>query len=158
MKCIANKTVVRVVYFDWSGTLARPGTRKRFIKGDASVMYPDTRPLLLHLQKLGYRCGIISNTSNSARAFARALEYHQLPITAAVVCLGPPDGLPWRKPDERAFYAALQQDQVFPHEALMIGDDETDDVFGATRVGMHAVRIDRRKEGLLSLLSRFDIV
>lgn len=145
------------MYFDWGGTLAKPGTRDAFVRGDSSSLYDDSHAVLALLLQRGYRCGIITNHSMPRAQFVRALALHRLPITASVVCLGAPDGLPWRKPDERAFYAALQHDRVFPHEAIMIGDKVHEDVHGATAAGMYAVHLDRRKESLLQLVQRIGL-
>ena len=50
-----------------------------------------------------------------------------------------------RKPSPHIFKIVLDHFQVKPHEAVMIGDTPSTDIFGAKRLGMHSILIDRRR-------------
>ena len=135
---------IRVVYLDWSGTIARPGTKSLFLGGDTQCLYDDVRPSINMLQDAGFRVGLILNTSASHCLFLKALERSGLQFTAAVISAGGPDGgMPWRKPDPRIYNKALDMDHISPKEAVMIGDHAENDVAGAQRVGLRAIHLQR---------------
>lgn len=50
-----------------------------------------------------------------------------------------------RKPGKGALRPVLRRFNVRPEESMMIGDTPNGDIFGAKRLGIHAVLIDRRK-------------
>jgi FMN phosphatase YigB (HAD superfamily) len=158
MRGTAKRGSISHIYFDWSGTLARKGTRERFIGGRTrrqkrSTLYSATVPTLGRLRSRGYTMGIISNTSNSPAKFKAALRKAGLRkyLTGAIVtntrrlC---------RKPCAAIFKRALAADRVRrPAAALMVGDKYAKDVVGARRVGMRAYHLTRRN-GLRRLLDR----
>jgi putative hydrolase of the HAD superfamily len=49
------------------------------------------------------------------------------------------------KPAPDMFHAALERAGVQPEEAVHVGDHLTDDVEGASRVGMHTIWVNRRR-------------
>ncbi|AEC51786.1 hypothetical protein PNA2_0870 [Pyrococcus sp. NA2] len=49
------------------------------------------------------------------------------------------------KPDPRIFIAALSKLKVHPKDAVMVGDNLEQDIFGAKALGMRTVWINRRK-------------
>jgi putative hydrolase of the HAD superfamily len=54
----------------------------------------------------------------------------------------------FRKPSRNFFFELLKVSGVtYPAEILVIGDSLVNDVYGATRVGLHAVFMDRNSEG-----------
>ena len=52
------------------------------------------------------------------------------------------------KPDERVFRHALDQLGIDPSEAWMVGDRLEHDIGGAQSVGIYAIWVDWRGEGL----------
>jgi putative hydrolase of the HAD superfamily len=50
-----------------------------------------------------------------------------------------------RKPDIRIFKLVLNHFKIKPSEAIMIGDTPTSDIWGAKRLGIHTILINRRK-------------
>lgn len=55
------------------------------------------------------------------------------------------DSVGIRKPDVKIFRMALNHFKIKSNEAVMIGDSPTSDIFGAKRLGMHTVLLNRRK-------------
>lgn len=140
---------LRVVYLDWSGTLALPKTKDAFLSltGVAEadgLLYLDARTAIDILHSAGLRVGLIANTSAPHGDFVRALDRARLYFTGAIISAGgAAGGLPWRKPNARVFHAAMQRDGVLPHEAVMMGDNPNTDIVGAEAVGMRAVHVQR---------------
>ena len=64
----------KIIYFDWSGTLAYPRTRHELLKGNKNVLYKDTILTLSKLRQKGYIIGIISNTKMPRDMFIKGLE------------------------------------------------------------------------------------
>ena len=60
------------------------------------------------------------------------------------------DAVGWRKPAPPIFEAALHRLRVSAAEALFVGDRADIDVLGAQRIGMHAVWLNRDRDGLPS--------
>ena len=52
------------------------------------------------------------------------------------------------KPDERFFWHILNQLNIYPSEAWMVGDRLDQDIGGAQRVGIYSVWVDWKAEGL----------
>jgi 2-haloalkanoic acid dehalogenase type II len=55
------------------------------------------------------------------------------------------DTLGFRKPHRKNFKTVLEHFHVKPEEAVMIGDNVSADIFGAKRLGINTVLINRRK-------------
>lgn len=64
----------KYIYFDWSGTLAKPRTRHLLLNGDKTVLYSDTETILNYLKNRGYILGIISNTKMTRDKFIFGLQ------------------------------------------------------------------------------------
>jgi putative hydrolase of the HAD superfamily len=101
----------------------------------------DAIPTLETLKKLGYRMGIISNTSDdhNVQGIVDRLElrpYFEYIITSAAFGI--------RKPDKRIFQAALDHFQISPDAVAMVGDLLQTDVLGANEMGMYSIWITRR--------------
>jgi FMN phosphatase YigB (HAD superfamily) len=136
------------IYFDWSGTLAKPGTRETFAFGKTreeqlSVLYDETISLLDYLNKKGYILGIISNTSIGKTNFIEALkntglfDYFQGTITVG------DDAQMCRKGCSEIFESTLRNDGVSPGNALMVGDDYLKDIVSSHNLHMSSILIDR---------------
>lgn len=133
------------IYFDWSGTLARRGSKATFLYGKTAAekcatLRPGAKALLQSLVRKGYTLGLISNTSKPAALFMRSLEECGLRhfFKGAVLLNSMGRGLK-KKPAPSMFLRALATDGISPSQALMIGNDYEKDVIGAERVGLAAV-------------------
>ena len=144
----AGKAITHI-YFDWSGTLARKGSRETFIRSSTrrqkrSTLYREALPTLKGLRTRGYTMGLISNTSNSPTKFRTALRKAGLRkyLNGAIVTN---TRRTCRKPCAAIFRRALTEDGVRdPAKAIMVGDKYTKDVVGARRIGMHAYHVKQR--------------
>ena len=126
-----------VIYFDWSGTLAKPHTKQQFIFGTNKLdcLYPDTISVLEKLTSRGYILGIITNMSYSGYNFINALEISGLKkyFLGAIVCSS---DTPYRKPNPMIFEIALRRDAVEPKDCIMVGNKWETDIIGAETIGM----------------------
>lgn len=125
------------IYFDWSGTLAKPHTKQQFLFGTNKLecLYPDTIQTLQKLVSRGYILGIISNISYSGHHFTTALEESGLKkyFLGAIICSS---DTPYRKPDPMIFEMALRRDAVDPQDCLMVGNKWETDIIGSETIGM----------------------
>lgn len=136
------------LYFDWSGTLARSGSKAVLVSvcpqaKKLATLFPDTLGVLETLSRAGYKLGIISNTKISATALwqvLRELGISQL-FAAAVIFTDGSDVC--KKPGAGVFERALAIDSVQSDQAVMIGNDYEKDVLGARAAGLHAIFLDR---------------
>lgn len=103
----------------------------------------DAIPTLETLKKNGFQLGLVSNTSDdrNVQTIVDRLgirEYFKTIITSA--------GFGIRKPDRRIFQYALDQFQVEPSAAAMIGDTLEADIHGANQMGIYSIWITRRAQ------------
>jgi len=139
-------TIIKMIFFDWGGTLAHSGTRQHFIDRHSSldekrsVLFPGVLETLKRLKKKGFKLGIISNTSVSRHQMINALhssriahlfDYH-LYSSEPGVC---------PKPNPDIFLQALIQNGLRPQEAIYVGNRYYKDVLGAHNVGMHPIYV-----------------
>jgi putative hydrolase of the HAD superfamily len=131
--------MLKVIYFDWSGTLAKKGTKQQFIFGTNKLeqLFPDTIPTLQKLVAKGYILGIITNMSYSGYNFINALEESGLKryFLGAIICSS--DTM-YRKPNPMIFEMAFRRDAVEPRETLMVGNKWETDIIGAETLGMQS--------------------
>jgi putative hydrolase of the HAD superfamily len=111
------------------GRLADPSTWK---------LYADARPTLDRLAALGVRLGVISNWDGRLR---HILHEHDLVRPFEHIQISVETG--YRKPHPVIFLRALRAMGVPPSAAWHVGDNEFDDVHGATSLGVRAFHIDR---------------
>ena len=71
----------------------------------------------------------------------------------------------YAKPETEIFYAALKRHEIRPEESLHVGDSEINDRLGASKAGLRAVLVDRRRlasandgERISSLSSVLDLI
>jgi putative hydrolase of the HAD superfamily len=109
-----------------------------FARRSAWYVYPDVMPALGALRAAGVRLGVISNFVWGGIELIHDLELAQhfeaLTVSARVG---------FQKPHQGIFQHALDALRVTPEQALHVGDSYRADVFGARRIGMRAVLIDR---------------
>ena len=99
-------------------------------------LYEDALPTLAALRDRGLRLGLLSN---SARDLEEFVIHHGLSVDAVLTSRAHGK----TKPHEGIFRRMLELLEVFPADALMVGDTIEDDVEGAEAVGMRAVLVDR---------------
>lgn len=107
-------------------------------KAENWVAYPDTKPALEGLRTRGFTIGLVSNATDLARRVADRLELSQY---FSFMVLSEEVGM--RKPSPGIFKLALDAAKTPPNRALFIGDRLAADIVGATKVGMHAILVDR---------------
>jgi putative hydrolase of the HAD superfamily len=99
-------------------------------------IYEDVLPTFALLREHRLRIGLVSNTGRDLQAFVR---HHGLDVDTAVGS----GSYGKTKPHPTIFRFALEQLDVRPEHAVMIGDSIEDDVDGARAVGMRAILLDR---------------
>jgi HAD superfamily hydrolase (TIGR01549 family) len=94
-------------------------------------LYEDALPVLEDLRGHGLKLGLVSNTGRDLRAF---VAHHRLDVDAALGSRS----FGRTKPHPTIFRAVLDQLQVEPAAAAMVGDSPDDDVEGARAAGIAA--------------------
>ncbi|MFX1365075.1 MAG: HAD family hydrolase [Promethearchaeota archaeon] len=92
--------------------------------------------ILKSIRGLGYKMGLITNCSTDVPLFWKKTEFSQLfdvAIFSASVGL--------KKPDAQIYNLACEQLGVEPNECLYIGDGDSNELSGASQLGMDAVMI-----------------
>ncbi len=102
-----------------------------------SAVFPDARNTLMTLRQRGYRLGLLSNTWWAAEWHNADLAAHGLgELLDELVYTS---DLAHSKPHPSVFREVTGRLGVAPHEAVMIGDRQIDDVSGAKALGMRGV-------------------
>ncbi len=102
-------------------------------------LYEDALPTLATLRGIGYRLGLLSNTSRDLDAFVR---HHAIEVDAWLS-----SGAHGKvKPSPAIFAAALDLVGVAATQTVMVGDSPDDDIRGARACGMRAILVDRTDE------------
>ncbi len=99
-------------------------------------LYEDALAVLDELRAAQLRLGLVSN---GIRDLSEFVAHHRLDVDAIVGSRA--HG--YVKPHPTIFQAALQQLDVEPTEAAMVGDSLEEDVEGARPLGMRAILLDR---------------
>jgi HAD superfamily hydrolase (TIGR01549 family) len=110
-----------------------------FARRSAWYVFPDVIPALDVLRDSGFRMGVISNFVWGGTELIHDLElarhFDALTISARVG---------FQKPHQGIFQHALDALNAVPERSLHVGDSYRADIFGARRMGMDAVLIDRQ--------------
>ena len=111
-----------------------------YAKPEAWRIAPGAQAALQRLRAAGVRLAVVSNWDTRLRPLLQDLQLS--PLFDAVIVSAE---LRAEKPDARVFAAALRalSGDLQPHEALMVGDDEGNDVAGATSHGCDALLFGR---------------
>ena len=112
-----------------------------FARAECWRLFDDTIPVLDRLKDKGIRLAIISNWDHRLFSIVKQLglsDYFEQVTASSVVGTA--------KPGKRIFEAALQGMGVWAGESLHVGDSLEDDYHGATRMGLKAVLLDRKKK------------
>ena len=92
--------------------------------------------ILKSLRGLGYKIGLITNCSAEVPPLWKNTEFsHLFDVTIFSASVG------MKKPDPQIYYLACEQLGVEPNECLYIGDGDSDELSGASQLGMDAVMI-----------------
>ena len=95
---------------------------------------PDAVETLTRLKSKGYKTGLITDCSAETPAIWKSTPFAPLIDVAVFSCLV---GL--KKPDPRIYRLATEQLGVEPQKCLYLGDGSSQELTGASQVGMHAV-------------------
>jgi HAD superfamily hydrolase (TIGR01549 family) len=100
-------------------------------------LYEDALPVLAALRAQGLKLGLVSNTGRDLEAF---VAHHRLDVDAAIGS----GAFGRTKPHPSIFEAVLEQLEVDPADAAMVGDSPEDDIDGARAAGIErAFLLDR---------------
>ena len=105
-------------------------------------IYPEVLDALRDLKAAGLTLAIVSNWDLRLPRLVRNLglaDYFDFLLSSSVCGA--------TKPSPKIFHEALAQAKVAPHEAVHVGDTYDEDFVGASRVGIHALLIDRSGTG-----------
>ena len=92
--------------------------------------------ILKSLKGLGYKIGLITNCSTEVPLFWKNIELsHFFNVTIFSASVG------MKKPDPQIYLLACEQLGVEPNECLYIGDGDSNELSGASQLGMYAVMI-----------------
>ena len=110
--------------------------------------FADAAPALAELRRMGLRLVCVSNWDYALPSvLERVGLLGRLDSVVTSAAVGA------RKPDARAFEAALAAAGCGAAEALHVGDSATEDVAGARAAGIRALRIDRSGGGDIASLA-----
>ena len=134
------------IYFDWSGTLAKRGSKATFVYGTSvaekcATLLPGTKRMLSTLVRRGYTIGLITNTSKPADLFLKALEECDMrKYFKGAILISSQGGLQ-KKPAPSMFLRALSEDGIEADQAMMVGNDYKKDILGAKRSGLNTLHV-----------------
>jgi len=112
-----------------------------FARAECWRLFDDTLPALEKIRGKGVRMGIISNWDHRLFSIVEQLglsEFFEQVTASSAVGVA--------KPGKRIFEAALKAMNALPEESLHVGDSLEDDYHGATRAGLKAVLLDRKRK------------
>ena len=113
----------RAVLFDLDNTLGKRRSKR---------LEPQVLALLDDLTAAGFRVGILTNRRLSGGDQVIDLLAQKYPLLHRA-----------RKPGKNGFLQLIEQLDVSPQAAVMVGDRLLTDIFGANRLGIYSVRICR---------------
>ena len=95
---------------------------------------PNATEVLSCLKSQGYKIGLISNCSSSIPQIVKRLPFASLIDVSVYSSL-----VGMQKPDPRIYQLAVEQLVVEPEDCLYIGDGDSQELTGASKVGMQPV-------------------
>ncbi|HUT86606.1 MAG TPA: HAD-IIIA family hydrolase [Candidatus Heimdallarchaeota archaeon] len=111
----------RAVLFDLDNTLGKRRSKR---------LEPQVLALLDDLKAAGFRVGILTNRRLSGGDQVIDLLAQKYPLLHRA-----------RKPGKNGFLQLIEQLDVSPQAAVMVGDRLLTDIFGANRLGIYSIRI-----------------
>ncbi len=118
--------------------------RYTVIREEKLKPFPGAIDTLLRLKEVGIRTGLLTNGSSESQR--GKIDKHGLAEFFDHIQIEGEFGI--GKPDERAFWNALDALGVSPAEAWMIGDNLDFDIHAAQQLGIYAVWVDLHGNGL----------
>ncbi|OZI11348.1 HAD family hydrolase [Bacillaceae bacterium SAS-127] len=115
--------------------------RFREVRRESPFVYEETFQVLDELKEKGYRLLLLTNGAPSLQLEKLTMTPELVPYFEHIVISG---NVGFGKPDPVIFEHALRLMELSPREALMVGDNLSTDILGATRVEMDSVWIDHR--------------
>ena len=112
-----------------------------FSDGKHWALYSETAPVLQQLKSKGYELGIISNFDTRLYSVLSALSIREYFDSITLSSLARA-----AKPSKQIFEYALSQHVVDPEEALHVGDHVIEDLEGAKKAKLRALRINRERQ------------
>jgi putative hydrolase of the HAD superfamily len=111
--------------------------------------YEGSERLLVALRQRGYKLGVVSN------GFARntVLDLERTGLFRYFDAVVVSSDVGFRKPEPVVFRKALEKLAVHPGNAVMVGDNEAEDISGAKELGLSTVLI-RNKDGLREVTNK----
>jgi len=103
---------------------------------ESAHIYPDTCETLVEMRRRGYRTALVSNASYNAIPLLEHLRLMPLFDASIISCMA---GV--AKPDPEIYRIAMSELGFQPDECLFVGDGACQELDGAHRVGIRAVRI-----------------
>ena len=107
------------------------------------ILENDAIYTLESLKSAGYVLGLVSNTSDDSNVRGIIDHWKLSPFFNTIVTSA---SLGIRKPDARIFKVALNEIQVQPEAAVMVGDTLAADILGANLMGIYSIWVTRRAE------------
>jgi len=95
---------------------------------------PDAPQVISYLRSEGYKIGLISNCSSSIPQIVNKLPFAPLIDVSVYSSL-----IGIQKPDPRIYQLAIKQLAVEPKDCLYIGDGDSQELTGASKVGMQPI-------------------
>lgn len=131
-----------------------------FAEPRAWSLYPEVLDTLAGLKQRGLHLSVISNFDSRLAQILNGLGvgsyFDHIFVSSRVG---------YAKPETEIFYAALKRHEIRPEESLHVGDSEINDRLGASKAGLRAVLVDRRRlasandgERISSLSSVLDLI
>ena len=96
-----------------------------------------------------YHVGIITNGAHDEHTDSQLSKVRHLGLRERIQSLTISGEIGVRKPKLEIFKVACERANVFPKEAIFIGDSVQNDMVGANRAGMTSVFINRKSEELI---------
>jgi putative hydrolase of the HAD superfamily len=124
-----------------------------FAREEVWRIFPDAAFALEKLREKGVRCGVLSNWDRRLRLILRGLE---LEYFFERVIISSEIGV--EKPHPGIFRHAEKTFGIQPAEALLLGDDEIFDGWGARSAGWQVELIERPDNDLTNSLVRLNII
>ena len=120
-----------------------PDLYERFTAPDVWRVYDEVEGTLGRLKQCGMKLGVISNWDERLRPLLKDLKLdHFFEVILVSAELGE------QKPSAAIFQKVLQELHLPAQAVLHVGDSPQEDVEGARRAGLHAVRVNRSGRGV----------
>jgi len=94
----------------------------------------NTISTLQNLKNIGYKLGLISNADKMECSFWELTEFSPLFDSVIFSC-----NVGYVKPEKKIYKLSLEDLEIFPKEALFVGDGNCDELIGATSAGIDTV-------------------